>query len=76
MAQLAERSLPTPEIRRSNPVICLSTAINLEKTKINGKEAGNGPFYKKSASRLAEQISFRRLLCIGTRPELILSKGS
>ena len=50
VAQLVERSLPTPEIRGSNPVIgkllyrtfnCLSTVNCIEKTKIKKKEAGN-----------------------------------
>ena len=40
VAQLVERSIPTPEIRGSNPVICkvlyakVSTNCNIEKTKI------------------------------------------
>ena len=49
VAQLVERSLPTPEIRGSNPGTgeILSTNCALEKTKIK-KEAGNGPSEKKS----------------------------
>ena len=56
VAQLVERSLPTPEIRGSNPVIgkllyqtfnCLSTVSCIEKTKLKKKEAGNGPFLKE-----------------------------
>ena len=55
VAQLAERSPPTPEIRRSNPVIVIGKTLfdcqlyfNSEKTKINEKEAGNSPFFEKS----------------------------
>ena len=55
VAQLAERSLPSPEIRRSNPDIGriffdnLSVNCNCsEKTKINWKEAVNGPFIKSN----------------------------
>ena len=53
MAQVAERSLPTPEAQGSNPVIGkflylyvehLSTVNCIEKKKIKKKEAGNGPF--------------------------------
>ena len=46
MAQLVERSLQTPEARGSNPVIgeILFIVNYIEKTKINKKEAGNGPF--------------------------------
>ena len=46
VAQLVERSLPTPEIRDSNPDIgkILSTNCTLEKTKNYRKEARNGPF--------------------------------
>jgi len=51
VAQLAEWSLPTLEIRRSNPVNsktlfdCLPTEIKVRQK--NEKEAGNGPFKKK-----------------------------
>ena len=54
MAQLAERSLLTPEIRGSNPDIgneiyqtYLSVNCYLEKTKIKKKDAGNGPLKTK-----------------------------
>ena len=54
VAQLVEQSLPTPEVRSSNPVIgkiyiehLLSTVLKFEKTKIEEKEAGNGPFKKQ-----------------------------
>ena len=51
VAQLVERSPPTPEIRGSNSFICkllyLFTVDSVEKTKIKKKEAGNGPFFKK-----------------------------
>ena len=42
--QLVEWSLPTPEVRSSNPVI---GKIYIEKTK-KRKKAGNGHFLKKS----------------------------
>ena len=54
VAQLAERSLPTPEIRGSNPDI--SNILNIficqllsRKDENKEKEAGNGPFKKKSS---------------------------
>ena len=52
VAQLVERLLPTPEVLSSKPVIgkfiYLTFTVNcIEKTKINEKEAGNGPFFKK-----------------------------
>ena len=50
VAQLEERSLPTPEILGSNPVGSknLSTNCTIEKTKNKEKVAGNGPSFKKS----------------------------
>ena len=55
VAQLAERSPPTPEIRRSNPVIGKTLFdcqlyFNSEKTKINEKEAGMARFFKCNGS--------------------------
>ena len=53
VAQLLEQSLPIPEVRSSNPVITniyinhLFTVNCIEKQK-KEKEAGNGPFLKKS----------------------------
>ena len=57
VAQLVERSLPTPEIHGSNPVIskllyrtfnCLSAANCIEKTKIKKKKRpGMAHFYNK-----------------------------
>ena len=48
VAQLVERSLPTPEVRGSKPVIdefvYLSTINCIVKTKIKKKEAENGVF--------------------------------
>ena len=42
VAQLVERSLPTPEVRGSNPISDqYSNYCNSEKTKIKEKEAGN-----------------------------------
>ena len=51
VAQLAERSLPTPEIHGSNPAIgkfySLSTVSHLFwKDENKEKDAGNGPFKK------------------------------
>ena len=49
VAQLVERSLPTPEIRGSNPNIgkVLSTNCKLNRKDENKeKEAGNGPSFK------------------------------
>ena len=54
VAQLVVRSLPSPEIRGSNPVIGkilstnLSTNSIIEKTKIKKKEAGNGHLFEHS----------------------------
>ena len=55
VAQLAERSLPTPEIRRSNPNIgynffdlnWLSIVSKYGKDENKLKEAENGPFKRK-----------------------------
>ena len=54
VAQLVERLLPTPEVLSSKPVIgkfiYLTFTVNcIEKTKINEKEVGNGPFLKNNA---------------------------
>ena len=55
MAELAEQSLPSPQVHGSIPVIgefLLGTFIYCQlciaKTKIKGKEAGDGPFFKKN----------------------------
>ena len=51
VAQLVERSPPTPEIRGSNPGIgkFLFDYCQLRrKDKINQKETGEGPFFKKN----------------------------
>ena len=48
VAQLVERSLPTPEIRGSNPNIGkFYLPIGNRKEENKEKEAGNGPFLKK-----------------------------
>ena len=59
MAQLVERSLPTPEVRGSNPVSGkllnvehLFSVNRFEKTKIK-KEAGHGPFLSHCTYELA-----------------------
>ena len=52
VAQLVERSLPTPEVCGSNPATAIFYIKHLfpvnciEKTKIKKKETGNGPFFK------------------------------
>ena len=51
MAQLAERSLPIPEARGSNPVICkilswTKSLLTVEKTKINKKRPGMAQFLR------------------------------
>ena len=56
VAQLAERSLPIPEVRGSNPdngkfyrtFIIYCQLYCIEKTKIKEKEARNGPVFKKT----------------------------
>ena len=53
VAQLVEQSLTTAEILGSNPVIvkiyieCLLSVV-LKRKKVKKKEAGNGPFFKKT----------------------------
>ena len=48
---MAERSLPIPEVRGSNPVIgeilCIPNMLLLTVEKTKRKEAGNGPIVKK-----------------------------
>ena len=46
VAQLAEGSLPIPEVRGSNPVELTCLLITVKKTKIKKKEAGNATFIK------------------------------
>ena len=63
VAQLVERSLPIPEVCRSNPVIGkiyiehLLTVNCIEKTKKEKKEAGNIPFFI-SKDGLKQSIPF------------------
>ena len=60
VAQLVERSLPTPEVRSSNPVIgeiflqhcLLSTALKRQNKE---KEAGNGPIKKMQKDKNKEK---------------------
>ena len=65
MAQLVERSPPTPEARLSNPVIGQKITLNVYcqlpsiLTKIKKKEAGNGPFFVNRSSNI---ISFTYML--------------
>ena len=53
VAQLVERSLPTPEISDSSPDIreILSTNCTIEKTKINKKRPGIAHLKKRKASK-------------------------
>ena len=55
MAQLVKRSLPIPEVRGSNPVIGKNLfyiehlfTVNCVLKRRKEKEAGDGPFKKKS----------------------------
>ena len=85
VALLAERSLPSPENRRSNPVIgnTFNTChlyFNIEKTKINEKEAGNGPFYKKDlinyfagSSLLKNGASRNECAALCSQPQVIIA---
>ena len=59
MAQLAERSLPIPEIRVSYSVIAnilhlIYLLLPDENTKIKKKAAGFGPFFKKTLIKFAD----------------------
>ena len=60
VAQLAEQSLPIPQVCGLNPVIDKNLFIYgtfvycqlcVEKTKIKKKEAGHGPFFLKKECR-------------------------
>ena len=53
-SQLMNRSLPTPEVRGSNPVICLLSTILKDKNK--EKEAGNGPLKNVSNEQKCLQL--------------------
>ena len=59
MAQLVERSLPTPEILGSNPVIDKINEpfvqLNYRKAKNKEKESGSGPF-KKSLAKISNEL--------------------
>ena len=66
VAQLVEQSLPTPEVRSSNPVfgkllyrtfICFNVNC-IEKTKINKKEAGNVTFSSFGEVIVAQQAQW------------------
>ena len=62
VAQLVERSFPTPEIHATNPDISeiLSTNCPTEKIrKIKEKEAGSGPSFKKSVHYLNYKSGYR-----------------
>ena len=68
MAQLIERSLPTPEVHGSNPVIgkpnniYILYAVNcIEKTKIKKQVAGNSPFLKKWKTYLLDLTKLNRI---------------
>ena len=59
VAQLVERSLPTPEIRGLNPDIgkILSTNCTIEKTKIKKKRLGMAHLLKKSKIRPLRRLT-------------------
>ena len=63
VAQLVERLLPIPEVRGSNPVIGkiyihhLLTVNCIEKKKTKKKEAGNGPFKKRTPAITTQVIT-------------------
>ena len=64
-AQSVERSLPTQEIRNSNPKIdkVFSTNCKLNREDENKKEAGNGSLLKKNKIRIFSlQPEFFRLV--------------
>ena len=72
MAQLVERSFPTPEIRSSNPIIGkilsskVSTICIIEKTKIKKKRTGMAHYEK-----VIDQFCFERLSSIEVRNESV-----
>ena len=72
VAQLVERSLPTPEVRGSNPVIgkylfilniCLLSTLYW-KDENKEKEAGNRPFFKKKQVGLSEGYFLFHVICV------------
>ena len=72
VAQLVEQSLPTPEIRGSNPVIgnllywsfiCLLSTVPIEKKKIKKKRPGMAHFIKKQ-TRMKKLIKFAGFLFV------------
>ena len=56
VAQLVKQSLPTPEIRGSNPVIGNIFLLNVCRKDEKKMEAGNGPFVKKSGTLKMAQL--------------------
>ena len=66
VAQLIEQSLPTPEIRGSNPDIgkILSANYTIEKTKIKKKRPGM-PIFKKTNYKTASTIVPRTIGVLG-----------
>ena len=68
VAQLAERSLPTPEIRGSNPDIGNISNIFIcqllsRKDENKDKEAGNGPFKKNQKTIGLNEAAWFRTGC-------------
>ena len=58
VAQLVERSLPTPEICNSNPDNCeiFSTNCTIEKTKVMKKRLGMAHLQKKTIAHSAHGV--------------------
>ena len=74
VAQLAERSLPILEVRGSNTdtgkfyrTFIYCQLYRFEKTKIKEKEAGNGPFFKKTLNLVTTSLADICLLINVTR---------
>ena len=63
VTQLVEQLLPIPEVHGSNPLIGKNLNIYcIEKTKIQEKEAGNGPFFKKVIILFSSFASWQKYL--------------
>ena len=73
VAQLVERSLPTPEICSSNPDISKMVQLKIDKTKIKKKRPGMAHLLKKCIGSLGKLCwaIFLRSLTVKT----IVTKG-
>ena len=61
VAKLVERSLPTPEVRGSNPVIGEIVYCQLNRKDENKKEAGNGPYFFKIKNKCVSGLKIHLL---------------